>query len=342
YTLIRLFPTTDDQMGALFEFRDPQEKVEVLKSSRGYNDSLDVLVPSARMGFMEDFVRHTDVKAEIEENYGRLVYSPWYRESLIHHLVMPEECYAALTSSDIIHSMPEWVAPAMALYLIHRLANDPEAKDTVLNGVDWYILPLVNPDGSKNGNCFGVDGNRNYGFKWAVSGVSFDPCNAETYAGPQAFSEPETQMVRNVMIENAKKIKLYVSLHSYGQYLVYPWGYGSELPKTWKKLDTLAREVSKSVQRAGGKPFRVLSAGNWYPAAGGSDDFAFGGVGVPYSYTMELTDGYEFVFPESLLKKVLPEFYEGFKTFANQIRREFRPAKRQSRVDGVSDASEEE
>lgn len=41
----------------------------------------------------------------------------------------------------------EWVAPAMALYLIHRLTNDPEARAKDLDGVDWYILPVVNPDG---------------------------------------------------------------------------------------------------------------------------------------------------------------------------------------------------
>ncbi|XP_034835294.2 uncharacterized protein [Maniola hyperantus] len=238
----------------------------------------------------------------------------------------------------------EWVAPAMAVYLVHRLVNDPEARQE-LDGVDWYILPVVNPDGyeytrtsrahrlwrktrSKNNllNCFGVDGNRNYGFKWAVSGVSSNPCDTETYAGPKPFSEVETQMVRNIMMENSKRLKLYVSLHSYGQYLVYPWGYtGDFLPKEWKKLDNLARSVSDAVQKAGGKPFRVLSAGKWYPAAGGSDDFAYGVIGVPYSYTMELTDGYEFIYPERLLRIVLPQFYEGFRTFAEQIKTEFSP-----------------
>ncbi|XP_075981331.1 carboxypeptidase B-like [Anticarsia gemmatalis] len=241
-----------------------------------------------------------------------------------------------------IHSR-EWVAPAYALYMIHRLITDPAAVQPggELDGVDWYILPVANPDGyeftrtarsnrlwrktrSKNGHCYGVDGNRNYGFKWAVSGVSKNPCDKETFAGPKPFSEPETRMVRNIMMENSKLMKLYVSLHSYGQYLVYPWGYtGDILPKEWKKLDSMARAVSDSVKRAGGKPFRVLSAGKWYPAAGGSDDFAFGAVGVPYSYTMELTDGYEFLFPETLLREVLPQFYEGFRTFGTHIKKEF-------------------
>lgn len=148
----------------------------------------------------------------------------------------------------------------------------------------------------------------------------------ETYAGPKPFSEVETQMVRNIMMENSKRLKLYVSLHSYGQYLVYPWGYtGEYLPKEWKRLDSLARMVSDAVQMAGGQPFKVLSAGKWYAAAGGSDDFAFGAVGVPYSYTMELTSGYEFIFPERLLHIVLPQYYEGFRTFAAQIKREFSP-----------------
>ncbi|XP_011558334.3 carboxypeptidase B [Plutella xylostella] len=238
----------------------------------------------------------------------------------------------------------EWAAPAMAVYLIHRLTSDPAAREDELNGVDWYILPNVNPDGyeftrysrgnrlwrktrsrsSARSDCFGVDGNRNYGFKWGVSGVSRDPCNQETYAGPEPFSEPETRMVRDVMMENAKRLKLYVSLHSYGNYLVYPWGYtGASLPDDWRKLDTLAHKVSKAIVGAGGSPLKVLSAGHWYPAAGGSDDYAYGVVGVPYSYTMELTDGYEFQLPAKMLPKLLPQFYEGFKEFARNIRSEF-------------------
>ena len=38
-----------------------------------------------------------------------------------------------------------------------------------------------------------------------------------------------------------------------------------------------------------------------YPAAGGSDDWAFGGAGIPYSYTIELPDtgSYGFILPAS-------------------------------------------
>ncbi|KAH9643630.1 hypothetical protein HF086_006106 [Spodoptera exigua] len=311
HTLIRLHPTSLEHQKSVTQFNDPLGEIEIMKESRGVNDTLDILVPPTRMNFVHEYANSNGLLLEEKQkNYGR-----------------------------------EWVAPAMALYLVHRLTTDPAAlqKGGELDGVDWYILPLVNPDGyeysrSSTSNrmwrktrskhsasrCYGVDGNRNYGYKWAVSGVSNDPCHKETYAGPKPFSEPETRMVRNIMMDNAKRMKLYVSLHSYGQYLVYPWGFtGDYLPKQWKKLDNMAKAVSDAVERAGGQPFKVLSAGKWYPAAGGSDDFAFGAAGVPYSYTMELTEGYEFTYPENLLKTILPQFYEGFKEFAGRIRAEF-------------------
>ncbi|KAM3963335.1 carboxypeptidase B [Aphomia sociella] len=391
YSLVRLYPACDKEVEAANRFQALEGQVEVLKGSRGANDTLDLLVAPSIIDYARQYALDNNLGFEVKQKeYGRAFESVERvprRRVLSGFSVYNYNSYAAIQEylETVARRHPElvtlqtlgnsyqgrrmklvkisanpgagnpiifidagihareWVAPAMALYLIHRLTNDPDSKHKELNGVDWYILPVVNPDGyeftrsskanrlwrktrsKSNSNCYGVDGNRNYGFKWAVSGVSDNPCDRETYAGPKPFSEPETQMVRNVMLENAKRLKLYVSVHSYGQYLVYPWGYtGDYLPKEWKKLDSLARSVSDAVKRAGGKPFRVMSAGKWYPAAGGSDDFAFGAVGVPYSYTMELTEGYEFVYPERLLKTVLPQFYEGFRVFGAQIKKEFK------------------
>ncbi|XP_050674423.1 carboxypeptidase B-like [Leptidea sinapis] len=391
HSLVKLHPKTSSHLEAIKDLDNPEHGVQILKRSRTFDDTIDLLVPANRVQYVQAFAATHNITHDVRENYERTLESPErtprrrmlrgfnifeyhsYAEMQEYLDVLANKCpnivklqtlgnsyqgrkvrLVKLSSNHNagnpvifidagIHAR-EWVAPAMAMYLIQRLAIDPDAaKD--LNGVDWYILPVVNPDGyeftrsskanrlwrktrSKNANCFGVDGNRNYGFKWAVSGVSKNPCDKETYAGPKPFSEPETQMVKNALMEYGKQIKLYVSLHAYGQYLVYPWGYtGDYLPREWKKLDSLARMVSTAVQAAGGKPFRVMSAGKWYPAAGGSDDFAFGVVGVPYSYTMELTDGYEFTYPERLLKTVLPQFFEGFRAFGTQIRREFSPSR---------------
>lgn len=40
----------------------------------------------------------------------------------------------------------EWAAPAQALYIINQLVENP-ANERLLEKVDWYILPVVNPDG---------------------------------------------------------------------------------------------------------------------------------------------------------------------------------------------------
>ncbi|XP_063390499.1 carboxypeptidase B-like isoform X1 [Cydia fagiglandana] len=240
----------------------------------------------------------------------------------------------------------EWAAPAFAMYIIDQLtmaAKKPTHETEWLHGVDWYILPVVNPDGYEYSRsdpdnrmwrksrsktwreeCFGADINRNYDFMWGYRGASFDPCNFQTYAGEKAFSERETRLVRKVMKTNSKRIKLYISIHSYGEYFIHSWGFtGSYLPDEWEKLRRLAQVYSKAVVKAGGRPFKVMSAGQWYPASGGSGDYAFAVQKIPYTYTLEITDGYQFNFPEGLLHTVLPQYYEGLKVMAEEIKREF-------------------
>lgn len=47
----------------------------------------------------------------------------------------------------------------------------------------------------------------------------------ETYRGPRAFSEPETEAVKNFILDRKNDIRMYLTLHSYGQMFLYPWGY---------------------------------------------------------------------------------------------------------------------
>jgi murein tripeptide amidase MpaA len=41
----------------------------------------------------------------------------------------------------------EWIAPAMALYIIHQLVEHNDTNSDLTDGVDWLILPVLNPDG---------------------------------------------------------------------------------------------------------------------------------------------------------------------------------------------------
>lgn len=41
----------------------------------------------------------------------------------------------------------EWVGPPTALYLLHKIVEDPVARNELLTRVDWLIIPMQNPDG---------------------------------------------------------------------------------------------------------------------------------------------------------------------------------------------------
>ena len=54
-------------------------------------------------------------------------------------------------------------------------------------------------------------------------GASHDPCT-ETYCGPSAGSEPETKAVSAELNRIGSSAVAKVSLHSFGQKLLIPWG----------------------------------------------------------------------------------------------------------------------
>lgn len=177
---------------------------------------------------------------------------------------------------------------------------------------------------SKNTKCHGVDGNRNFDYKWGELNAVKDPCNFGTYIGPTAFSEAETKIVRKVLKKYHDRIKLYMDLHSYGQLILYPWGWSEAVKiKNYEKIHSLGTKVERAMVKAGAKPFEVKSAAKLYLTTGSSIDYAYK-TGIPYAYAVELTDGHEFDFPESKLYSTLPPFYKGLQAFAQHIRKEFR------------------
>ena len=119
---------------------------------------------------------------------------------------------------------------------------DKSSIQLVVNGLDIFFLPMVNPDGRNfclvpGGNpmwrknranhaglaCRGVDINRNYDFLWASGiGTSSDSCS-DIFKGPGAFSEPETRNVR-WMIDNFRQVACMVDVHSFSELVLFPWG----------------------------------------------------------------------------------------------------------------------
>ncbi|XP_034951289.1 carboxypeptidase B-like isoform X1 [Chelonus insularis] len=199
----------------------------------------------------------------------------------------------------------EWISPASVTYIINYLVENSDDLQA-----DYYILPVVNPDGyeytfrgdrlwrknrsspEKGGVCIGVDLNRNFGYRWGGLGTSKQPCR-EIFAGTGPFSEPETAAIKNFFEASAANFKAYLSFHSYGQYILYPWGYDRRVPPDYADLERVGQQSALAMKSAGGVG-SVYTVGNsattLYAASGGSDDWAKAVLKVKYAYTIELRD----------------------------------------------------
>ncbi|KAI8121307.1 hypothetical protein FF38_05968 [Lucilia cuprina] len=230
----------------------------------------------------------------------------------------------------------EWIAPAGALYVIQQLVENYSANSNLLKDYDWVIVPVANPDGYEythtksrmwrktrkpsSSNCYGTDGNRNFDFHWGEVGASSLSCS-DTFKGTTAFSEPETQVLRDLMRSLTGRAKMYLTLHSYGNYLLYPWGYTSALPATWKDIDEVAQAGAAAIRSATGTKYTVGSSTNvLYAAAGGSDDYAFAVANIPVAITMELPAGGTGFDPKpAQIEPFVSETWIGIKAMAEKI-----------------------
>ncbi|VDO77208.1 unnamed protein product [Schistosoma margrebowiei] len=149
----------------------------------------------------------------------------------------------------------EWIAPATALSIINKLMRP--SGQTLLKHFQFFIVPVVNPDGyeytrtkyrlwrknrarAEGEACIGIDLNRNFPFKWGVgNGASPHSCS-DTYRGIEAASELETQSIIKKLKSLQKQIILYLSLHSFGQYILTPFGFSRySYPPYYQKLVSL-------------------------------------------------------------------------------------------------------
>lgn len=208
----------------------------------------------------------------------------------------------------------EWIAPSTALYLVHQLLADYDKDPLVkasLDAYDFVILPSMNPDGYEYSHtnsrlwrktrstghsafCDGVDANRNFDWHWnefyarASPDLIASPC-AEDYPGPKAFSEKETQAVADYLIKNKGKVHVYISLHSYSQLWMYPWGYTSEPSDRDAEFEARAKTAVAAIKKFSGTSYRYGPIYTTvYPVAGDSGDWAYGTAKVPYSFGIEL------------------------------------------------------
>lgn len=218
---------------------------------------------------------------------------------LYHGTVHAREWIAAPVRSKRItfqssHVMQILIFKQVVEYITVQLISGYKAGDPLvqkfLNSYDFYIFPVVNPDGrfspfaplfcslrltplgfvhSQNVDrlwrknrqnaprgadpaCKGRDINRNWAFAWGSNprGASTNPCS-QTYQGEKPSDTPENQGLDKLVRElrDGAGIKLYIDWHSYGQYILSPYGYNETLyaPELGKWTNA-AQLVSESIR----------------------------------------------------------------------------------------------
>uniref|UniRef100_A0A669CZV4 Carboxypeptidase A1 n=1 Tax=Oreochromis niloticus TaxID=8128 RepID=A0A669CZV4_ORENI len=214
-----------------------------------------------------------------------------------------------------IHSR-EWVTQASGLWFAKKIVTDfgRDPKLTaILNQMDIFLEIVTNPDGyffthtnsrmwrktrkpNPGSRCVGVDPNRNWKAGFGGPGSSGNPCS-QTYRGPRAESESEVNSI--VEFVKSHNIKAFISIHSYSQLLMFPYGYIRSRIKDYTELNNLAQKAVTDLASLYGTSYKFGSIINAiYQASGGSIDWTYS-QGIKYSYTFELRDTghYGFLLP---------------------------------------------
>ncbi len=219
-----------------------------------------------------------------------------------------EEDEPAVLFTALTHAR-EPVGMMSLFYFVQKLAEEYETDaelEYLINNREMWFIPVVNPDGyvyneeiepdgggmhRKNrldtncgdGTGRGVDLNRNYGYGWGSdnTGSSPNPCSA-TYRGESSFSELETQVVRDFIIEYDFMNVLHY--HTFSNIYIHPWGDGS-LPEE-PDLTTL-REIGEEMARYNGYVVGTGLSTIGYTVNGDAVDWTFGDQNI-ISYVPEV------------------------------------------------------
>jgi hypothetical protein len=211
----------------------------------------------------------------------------------------------------------EYVTAETALRFAEHLLSgygiDPDIT-WLLDYYEVHVLPMTNPDGRKQAETgilwrkntdsddgcsyssyWGTDLNRNYAFKWGCCGGSSGDFCAATYRGPWPASEPEVQAVQNYLVDIFSDQRgtgdtdpapddatgILVTLHSYGELVLWPWGWTASAAPNVGQLQTLGRKLAYF------NSYVPQQAYDLYATDGSADDWTYGQLGIA-AYTVEM------------------------------------------------------
>ena len=137
------------------------------------------------------------------------------------------------------HHAREISTPVITLGAAERLTSGYESDPQItaaVNGHEIWLAPVWNPDGynhvftsnnlwRKNRRVFtsgvGVDQNRNYAQGWSAPCAGSTSASSDTYKGPSAASEAETQTM--MTWSERERFAKVIDYHSFGREVLYAY-----------------------------------------------------------------------------------------------------------------------
>ncbi|TAE31189.1 MAG: hypothetical protein EAZ92_03330 [Candidatus Kapaibacterium sp.] len=264
-----------------------------------------------KLGSMAGFFRLTEIYAEfakMREMFPRFVSAPEAIGTSVegapiqaYRICSPEaasEKKPEILYTSVHHAREPGGAASLIYYawwLLEQAADGNAEAQYLLRHRQLFLVPMVNPDGylwnqSTNPNgggmwrknrrlnhdgSYGVDLNRNYGTNtfWNApnNGSSTNP-RSDTYRGTEAFSEPETQALRDFCERRA--FRTAINFHTFSNLLIYPYSYIDRETPDSTYFRALTAEITKDNLYSAGRDMQTVG----YAVRGGSDDWMYAGL----------------------------------------------------------------
>lgn len=229
----------------------------------------------------------------------------------------------------------EWITVMASTYLADQLAQNYQNdsfSQTLLDLVDVYIVPIVNPDGyvythttdrywrknrQLNGSsCVGTDLNRNWDADWNGGESTSTSTCSDVYVGSFPFSATEASVLKSY-IESIPNLLGHLDIHSYSALVLGPWGYSNNQSPDHTEIVDLGNAMNDAISNTNGYPFEFGTGdanGSLYLASGTMPDWTYddlGALGYTYELRPNSVSGGGFELAEDQILDACEENYNG-------------------------------
>lgn len=296
------------------DLEDTLAKAPKQRSGYKRRNFLRVGRPASVLGLDEDFYSQFSTLRDLQNKWSELseLYSPHMTQTVVGRSYEGRDIIAlriGKTDSDdpkriFINGLQharEWIAAHVPTYIAESLAVSASAGDDalarLLEKVEVIIVPVVNPDGyvyshesfrfqrknRRRAGCRsdlrdGVDLNRNWGKNFSGGeSPGINPCT-DTFFGTNAFSEPETRAIRNLILDTPG-IDAHVDFHSYGALVLGPWSHTKDIndkPPRAKEHCDVGTFVGRAMTKIHGLEYTLGKGTDLYVVGGTMTDWVAG------------------------------------------------------------------